>query len=117
MGAAALGDLGDHFPDDDGRFAGISSLLILKEISILLQREGFKISNIDSTIVVEQPRMSPHIPAMRRNIADSLGISEMQVGVKATTSEKLGFVGEGKGVAAYASVLIYPEAENGDLSN
>jgi len=111
LGAAALGDLGAYFPDTDERFAGISSLLILKEIGRMLQREGYEISNIDSTIVAERPRMSPHIAAMRHNIADALAISETQVGVKATTSEKLGFVGEEKGIAASACALIYSEIE------
>ncbi len=106
LGSAALGDLGKHFPDNDEQFAGISSLLLLKQIGQQLAKEGYQISNIDSTVVLEQPKLSPYINEMRANIADSLAISDSQVSVKATTSERMGFVGEEKGLAAYACVLI-----------
>ena len=106
MGSTALGDLGKHFPDSDEEFAGISSLLLLKQIGKRLSKEGYQISNIDSTVVLEKPKLLPHINEMRTNIADSLAISDSQVSVKATTSERMGFVGEEKGVAAYACVLI-----------
>ena len=106
LGSTALGDLGKHFPDSDEEFAGISSLLLLKQIGKRLSKEGYQISNIDSTVVLEKPKLLPHINEMRTNIADSLAISDSQVSVKATTSERMGFVGEEKGVAAYACVLI-----------
>lgn len=106
LGSAALGDLGKHFPDNDEQFAGISSLLLLKQIGQQLAKEGYQISNIDSTVVLEQPKLSPYVNEMRVNIADSLAISDSQVSVKATTSERMGFVGEEKGLAAYACVLI-----------
>jgi len=106
LGSAAFGDLGKHFPDSDEEFAGISSLLLLKQIRQRLTEEGYQISNIDSTVVLEKPKLLPHINEMRTNIADSLAISDSQVSVKATTSERMGFVGEKKGVVAYACVLI-----------
>lgn len=109
LGSAALGDLGAHFPDNDERFAGISSLLLLKEIGMMLQREGYKISNIDATLVLEKPKLASYISEMRKNIAESLAVSVSQVSVKATTSEKMGFVGEGKGIAAHAAVLVLEE--------
>ncbi|MFQ5709083.1 MAG: 2-C-methyl-D-erythritol 2,4-cyclodiphosphate synthase [bacterium] len=106
LGSLALGDLGTHFPPSDERYAGISSLLLLKEISTLVSRHGFAIGNVDSTVVLEQPKLLAFIPEMRKNVAESLGIAESRVSVKATTSEKLGFVGQGKGIAVYATVLI-----------
>ena len=106
LGSAALGDLGTHFPDKDANFSGISSLLLLKDISKMLTDSGFSISNIDSTIVLEAPKLQPHITSMRKNISESLSISVSQVSVKATTSETLGFEGAGSGLTAYATVLI-----------
>lgn len=106
LGAAALGDLGTHFPNNDERFAGVSSLLLLKEIGLMLQREGYRINNVDSMIALEKPKLNQHVPEMRKNIAASLAITESQVSVKATTCETLGFVGEGKGAIAQACVLI-----------
>jgi len=106
LGSAALGDLGKHFPDNDDRFAGISSLLLLKQIGQRLTEEGYQINNIDSTVVLEKPKLVSYINEMRANIADSLAISDSQVSVKATTSETMGFAGEEKGLAAYACVLI-----------
>ncbi|MCG8605359.1 2-C-methyl-D-erythritol 2,4-cyclodiphosphate synthase [bacterium] len=106
LGSAALGDLGTHFPDTDANFSGISSLLLLKDISKMLTDSGFSISNIDSTIVLEAPKLQPHITSMRKNISESLSISVSQVSVKATTSETLGFEGAGSGLTAYATVLI-----------
>ena len=107
LGAAALGDLGSHFPNTDERFAGISSLLLLKEIGVMLERQGYGISNIDSMVTLEQPKLLDFIPEMRKNIADSLGLPMSQVSVKATTAERLGFVGEEKGIVAQACVLIH----------
>lgn len=106
LGAAALGDLGTHFPDDDDKFAGISSLLLLKQISNLLSDQGYTVGNIDSTVVIEKPKLAPFINEMRENVANSLSVSRAQVSIKATTSEGLGFVGEEKGLAAYACVII-----------
>ena len=106
LGSAALGDLGAHFPDTDERFAGISSLLLLKEIHQMLTKEGYVISNIDSTVVLQAPKLLPYIDQMRKNVAESLSISVKQVSVKATTSEGLGFVGTELGIAAYATALI-----------
>jgi 2-C-methyl-D-erythritol 2,4-cyclodiphosphate synthase len=106
LGSAALGDLGTYFPDNDDKYSGISSLLILKEVGRMLLKEGYKINNIDATLVVEQPRLLPYIPEMRKNVAESLSLLESQVSIKATTSEKLGFIGQEDGVAAYATVLI-----------
>jgi len=106
LGAAALGDLGGHFPDTDERLAGISSLLLLKEIGLKLKQEGYRISNIDSMIILERPKLLEYVPEMRKNIADSLTLQISQVSVKATTSEKLGFVGEEKGIVAQACALI-----------
>ena len=109
LGSAALGDLGKHFPDTDEQFAGISSLLLLKQIGQRLTEEGYQINNIDSTVVLEKPKLLPYINELRANIADSLAISDSQVSVKATTSERMGFVGEEKGLAAHACVLIERE--------
>ena len=106
LGSVALGDLGVHFPDTDERFAGISSLLLLKEIHQMLTKEGYVISNIDSTVVLQIPKLRPYIDQMRKNVAESLSISVKQVSVKATTSEGLGFVGTELGIAAYATALI-----------
>lgn len=112
LGSAALGDLGKHFPDTDDRFAGISSLLLLKQIKQRLTEEGYQITNIDSTVVLEKPKLLQYINEMRTNIADSLEISNSQVSVKATTSEGMGFVGDGLGLAAYACVLIDKKDKN-----
>ncbi len=106
LGSAALGDLGSHFPDDDDRFRGISSLLLLKEIGQMLHEKGYQINNIDSTIVLQKPKILPYINEMCRNIAKALLLSESQVSVKATTSEKMGFIGKEKGLMAQACVLI-----------
>lgn len=106
LGSVALGDLGTHFPDDDEQYAGISSLLILKEVGAMLVSQGYKISNIDTTLVLEKPKLLPYIPAMRKNVAESLSLLKSQVSIKATTSEKLGFIGQEEGLAAFASVLI-----------
>lgn len=112
LGSAALGDLGKHFPDNDEQFAGISSLLLLKEIHKMLVKHDFVINNIDSTLILEKPKLLPYIAQMRKNIADSLSLKESQVSVKATTSEKLGFIGAGKGLAAHACVLIQKGERN-----
>jgi len=106
LGAAALPDIGQLFPDSDDKFRGISSMELLKEVRERLCREGYAIVNIDSTIIAQAPKMAPHIPAMRTNIAWILETDISQVNVKATTEEHLGFTGSGEGIAAHAVVLI-----------
>ena len=102
LGAAALGDIGKHFPDTDAKYKGIDSLVLLKQVVELLHKEGYTISNIDSTIAMQRPKLRPHIDLMRERIATAAGLSVEQVSVKATTTEHLGFEGEEKGVSATA---------------
>lgn len=106
LGAAALGDIGEHFPDTDETWEGVSSLALLKLVKSMLEKNTFLIENIDATIVAQAPKMRPYIPQMRQNIADALEIDLSQVSVKATTEEGLGFTGNGEGIAAQAAVLI-----------
>lgn len=106
LGAAALGDIGKHFPDTDPAYKGISSIRLLKHVSELLEQNGYKVGNIDATVIAQQPKMAPHIPQMRKNMADALGISESQINVKATTEEGLGFTGRGEGIASQAVCLL-----------
>lgn len=106
LGAAALGDIGKHFPDTDPRFAGADSRVLLREVVGLLAREGFGIGNVDVTIMAQEPKMAPHIEAMRDNLAADLGLDRGCVSVKATTTERLGFTGRGEGIAAMATALI-----------
>lgn len=106
LGAAALGDIGKHFPDTDPRFKGIASIKLLKHVSELLKERGYTVGNIDSTIVAQRPKMAPHIPQMRQNIADALGIDIDCISVKATTTERLGFEGREEGISAQAVALI-----------
>ncbi|HUJ17695.1 MAG TPA: 2-C-methyl-D-erythritol 2,4-cyclodiphosphate synthase [Nitrospirota bacterium] len=106
LGAAGLGDIGRHFPDSSSQFKDISSLVLLAEVRRLLAREGFRVNNIDATIVAERPKMTPHIAAMVANIASAAGAVPSAVNVKATTTEGLGFAGKGEGIAAYAVCTI-----------
>lgn len=106
LGAAALGDIGKHFPPDDPKFLDADSLLLLKEVGNLIADAGYSISNIDSTVIAQRPKLAPYIEDMRRNIAEALSISVNQVSVKATTEEKLGFTGSGEGISAHAVTLI-----------
>lgn len=106
LGAAALGDIGKHFPDSDDKYKGISSILLLKEVSQLINQAGFEIENIDSTIIAQKPKLASFIPEMKINIAQALGLDYSQVNVKATTEEGLGFTGEGLGIAAQAVCLL-----------
>jgi 2-C-methyl-D-erythritol 2,4-cyclodiphosphate synthase len=106
LGAAALGDIGRHFPDSDPRYKGIDSRKLLRHVAELLRGRGQRIVNIDATILAEAPRMAPHIPAMAANIAADTGLDLDCVNVKATTTEKLGFIGRGEGIAAQASCLV-----------
>ena len=106
LGAIALGDIGQHFPDTDPALKDIKSTKILLAVSDLLSEKGFAISNIDSTIVLQEPKITGYIPEMRVCIAETLKLDLDQVSVKATTTEHLGFIGKGEGIAAYASVLV-----------
>lgn len=107
LGAAALRDIGFHFPDTDPRYKGIDSKKLLTHTAELLRAEGYQVGNVDITICAQSPKLSPHIPAMRQAIAGCLGCQETQVSVKATTTERLGYTGRGEGIAAYAAALIY----------
>ena len=106
IGAAALGDIGTHFPDSDERWQGADSRVLLRATVGLLAQAGWRVANVDSTIIVQQPRMAPHIPAMIENIAADLLVAGGNVNVKAKTTERLGFTGRGEGIAAEAVVLI-----------
>jgi 2-C-methyl-D-erythritol 2,4-cyclodiphosphate synthase len=106
LGAAALGDIGKHFPDKNQEYKDINSLLLLAQVGQIINAQGFKISNIDSTIIAQRPLLAPYIPLMRDNIAKTLDIKEEQVSIKATTTETLGFEGRGEGISAQAVVLL-----------
>ena len=106
LGAAGLGDIGSHFPDTDARYKGIDSRRLLREVAQLLKERGLKVANVDATVIAQAPKMAPHIPAMRANLAADLGIAPDAVNVKAKTTEKLGFVGRGEGIAAEAVTLL-----------
>ena len=106
LGAAALGDIGKHFPDSDERYKGISSMLLLEKVGALLEENNYVIENIDSTIIAQKPKMAPHIQTMRENIAKALLIDVSQVNVKATTEEGLGFTGTEQGISATAVALL-----------
>ena len=102
LGAAALGDIGQHFPNTDKKYKNISSLMLLRHVARLVKQNGFELVNLDSTVVLEEPKIAKFIPAMRRKIAASLNVSTKQVSVKATTNEGLGHLGRGGGCASYA---------------
>lgn len=106
LGAAALGDIGQHFPDTDPAYKGISSLKLLEHVCRLLKDHGYSIGNIDATIIAQKPKMAPHIRQMRENIAGICGVSKDRINVKATTEEGLGFTGAGQGIAASAVCLL-----------
>ena len=106
LGALALGDIGTHFPDTDPAYKGIDSKILLKETWTLIQERGYTLSNLDSTVCLERPKLKPHIPAMRACIADILDVDVDAIGIKATTTEKLGFVGLEQGISAHAVVLL-----------
>ncbi len=106
LGAAALGDIGKHFPDTDPQYQGIDSRALLRQVVALLADRGRRVVNVDATIIAEAPRMAPHIPRMVQNIAADLGIEAHYVNVKATTTEQLGFTGRGEGIAAQAVCLV-----------
>ena len=106
LGAAALGDIGRHFPDTDSHYKDADSRVLLREVAKLLRDGGFHVVNIDSTIIAQAPKMAPHIPAMVANIAADLGIDRTRVNVKAKTTERLGFTGRGEGIAAEAIAMV-----------
>jgi len=110
LGSMALGDLGTHFPDTDQRYRDIRSTELLRRVADLLQREGARLENVDSTVVAQAPRVAPHIPAMVEAISGILAIEKQRVSVKATTTEGLGFAGRGEGIAAFAVALVGLEA-------
>lgn len=106
LGAAGLGDIGRHFPDNDDRYLGADSLVLLKEVCRLLKEKGYRVGNVDATVIAQRPKLMTYIPEMRKNLADVMNVDEDAVNVKATTEEKLGFTGEGLGIAAHAVALI-----------
>lgn len=106
LGAAALRDIGYHFPDTDPRYAGIDSRLLLRHVAALLADHGWAFGNADITICAEAPKMNPHIPAMQQQLAECLGCDPADISIKATTTERLGYTGRGEGIAAYATALI-----------
>lgn len=107
LGALALGDIGQHFPNTDERWRGADSRLLLAECARLVRAQGWEVGNIDATLIAERPKILPHVPAMRAAIAHTLGIGAECVGIKATTNERLGFVGREEGMAAHAVALVY----------
>jgi 2-C-methyl-D-erythritol 2,4-cyclodiphosphate synthase len=106
LGAAALGDIGKHFPDTDPKYSGISSILLLKEVASLINNNGYEIGNIDATIIAQKPKMAPHIEEMRKNIASALDIDISKISIKATTEEGLGFTGRGEGISSQSISLL-----------
>lgn len=106
LGAAALGDIGQHFPDTDPAYEGASSLTLLSHVMELLQAQGLRVGNVDATLLAQAPKLAPHIPAMRRALADAMGVDVSQVSVKATTEEGLGFTGRREAIAAHAVALL-----------
>lgn len=106
LGAAALGDIGRHFPDSDAQYKGIDSRKLLRHVMLLLGEHGWRVANVDGTIIAQAPKMAPHIETMRTNLAEDLDIAVGQVNVKATTTEHLGFAGREEGIAAHAVVLL-----------
>lgn len=106
LGAACLGDIGVHFPDTSAEFKNIDSKILLERTTTLLKNERYKVVNIDSSICLEAPKIKPHVPAMQKIIAGIIGITEKDISIKATTTEKMGFVGREEGLVAYATVLL-----------
>ncbi|MCB6365436.1 2-C-methyl-D-erythritol 2,4-cyclodiphosphate synthase [Intestinibacillus massiliensis] len=109
LGAAALGDIGRLFPDSDPRFAGADSIALLREVTRVLDAHGWRLGNLDATVLAQAPKLAPHIAQIRENLAAAMGVQPGQVSVKATTEEGLGFTGAGQGIAAHAVCLIEPK--------
>lgn len=112
LGAAALGDIGQHFPDTDEQYKNISSITLLQKVNELLLQHNYNISNIDTTLIMEEPKISPYYEQMKNTIAQALHLSVQQISIKATTNEKLGYVGRKEGISAYAVALIYSTSNN-----
>ena len=110
LGAANMRDIGFHFPDTSAKYKGIDSKILLKEVMTLIRAKGFELGNIDSTICLQQPKINPHIPEMKKTLAACMEVNHDQISIKATTTEKLGFVGSEEGVSAHAVVLLKQEA-------
>lgn len=106
LGAAGLGDIGQHYPDSDASFSGVDSRKLLRDVARKLEQRALKVVNIDATIIAQAPRMAPHIPRMTGNIASDLGVAPAAINIKATTTEQLGFTGRGEGIAATAVALV-----------
>jgi 2-C-methyl-D-erythritol 2,4-cyclodiphosphate synthase len=106
LGAAALGDIGYHFPDNSNQYKGIDSKILLAEVIVLLEREGYKIGNVDVTLCLQEPKIAPYIQEMRQTLSSVMKVHESQLSIKATTTEKLGFVGREEGISSYAVALI-----------
>ncbi len=109
LGAAALGDIGKHFPDNDEKYKNADSIILLKEVCNIIRSHGYEISNIDSTIVAQAPKLRPYIDEMRSNLAEAMNIDIDDVSIKATTEEQLGFTGKEEGISAFAVSLIYKQ--------
>jgi 2-C-methyl-D-erythritol 2,4-cyclodiphosphate synthase len=107
LGALALGDIGTHFPDTDPRWKGADSRMLLRQVVAMTSARHFAVENLDATVIAQAPKLAPHVPAMRSNIAADLGCTVEQVSIKATTTERLGFAGRGEGIAALATVLLF----------
>jgi 2-C-methyl-D-erythritol 2,4-cyclodiphosphate synthase len=110
LGAAGLGDIGQHFPDTSAAFKGIDSRILLRRVAILLRERRLAVGNVDATIIAQSPRMAPHIPAMREHIAADLNVAPGQLNIKATTTERLGYIGRGEGIAVHAVALLLSDA-------
>ena len=106
LGAADLRDIGFHFPDTNGKYKGIDSKILLKDVMALVRKEGYELSNVDATIALQVPKVNPYVPEMKSVLAQTMGVSPGQISIKATTTEKLSFVGREEGVSAYAVALI-----------
>ena len=106
LGAADLRDIGFHFPDTDGKYKGIDSKILLKDVMALVRKEGYELANVDATIALQAPKVNPYVPEMKSVLAHTMGVSLGQISIKATTTEKLSFVGREEGVSAYAVALI-----------
>ena len=106
LGAADLRDIGFHFPDTDGKYKGIDSKILLKDVMALVRKEGYELSNVDATIALQVPKVNPYVPEMKSVLAQTMGVTTSQISIKATTTEKLSFVGREEGVSAYAVALI-----------
>ena len=106
LGAMAAGDIGKLFPDSDPAYKGADSLMLTRRVAEVMAERGYKLGNVDATVIAQAPKMAPHIPAMRQNIADAFGVGADRISVKATTEERLGFTGSGEGIAAHAVCLL-----------